>query len=240
MILPTNVVLEGDCRDVMTTFPSCSIGLILTSPPYNVGLNYEGYDDNLSDDDFREFNRQWLQEAYRVMMDTGRMYAVVADKMMWWFKEMAENIGWTYVMKLVWCKPNFAGGSGKISNDWNYMTEDIILFRKGGRTPMLSSDISGTWNYFVETTPQTNFKEGRIHPAQMPIKLCLRILSRTPGEPILDPFAGSGQVCRAAKALGRSYIGIELSPIVTERARKFVAGMTPRNYNAKQMDMAIL
>jgi len=117
------------------------------------------------------------------------------------------------------------------------MTEDILLFRKGHRTSMLSSLICGTWNWFIETTPQRNFKEGRIHPAQMPIRLCLRILSRTPGEPVLDPFAGSGQVCRAAKALGRSYIGIEISENVANRARQFIAGVTPRNYNQNQLEL---
>jgi DNA modification methylase len=145
--------------------------------------------------------------------------------MIWWFKEIAEGAGWTYVQLLTWCKPNFVSTGKSISQDWNYMSETILLFRKGKRTPMLSDHDAGTThNWFNVATPQSNFTDGRIHPAQMPFRLCRRILARTPGEPVLDPFAGSGQVCRAAKALGRSWVGIELVPTVAERARQFISG----------------
>ena len=194
-----------------------SVGLILTSPPYNVGLNYEGYIDNLPHDEFVEFNRQWMAEAYRVMREGGRAYIILKDNMIWWFREIAECIGWVFSQKLVWCKPNFIGKAGRISGDWNYMTEDILLFRKGKRTPM-QSGFSTTHNWFLETIPQSNFKEGRIHPAQLPLRLCTRIISRTPGEPILDPFAGSGSVVKAANLLGRAAIGFDIVPSVVNRA----------------------
>lgn len=222
-MLPIGEIVVGDCRAVMATFPSESVGLILTSPPYNVGLSYDGFDDNLPEDEWKKFTAEWLDQAFRIAMDTARFYAVVGDKMIWWFREYAEKAGFSYVQKLTWCKPNFASHTKNISQDWNFMSEDIILFRKGKRTPMLSNhSIATTHNWFVETVPQSNFKYGRIHPAQMPFKLCRKIISRTPGEPVLDPFAGSGQVLRASKALGRAFVGIELVPQVAERASAFV------------------
>ncbi len=196
-----------------------SVGMILTSPPYNVGLKYDGYNDSMPHDEFLQFNRDWLAEAYRVMVDTGRMYTIVSDSMLWWFRKMAIEIGWTYVQKLVWCKPNFVGSAGKVTNDWNYMTEDILLFRKGLTVPMLRGETT-THNWFVETVPQSNFHEGRIHPAQYPVSLCMRIIDRTPGEPILDPFAGSGSTLVAAKRLGRKAIGFDLVSNVVKRASK--------------------
>jgi len=220
--LPINQIVIGDCREVMTGFPRESVGLIITSPPYNVGLNYEGFDDNLQEDEFVQFNYEWLSQAYQIAKDTTRLYAVIGDKMLWFFREQAEKAGWDYVQKLTWCKPNFVGR--KISGDWNYMSEDILLFRKGKRTPMLSNFENGvtTHNWFVEAVPQSNFKEGRIHPAQMPLRMCKKLIARTPGEPILDPFVGSGQVLRASRAYGRAFVGIELVPAVAERARKFI------------------
>jgi hypothetical protein len=152
------------------------------------------------------------------------VHQVYSCQMLWWFREYAEKAGWKYGQLLTWCKPNFCGHPGGISADWNMMSEQILLFRKGKRTPMLNSDhISTTHNWFVEPVPQSNFNDGRIHPAQMSLRLCKKIISRSPGEPVLDPFTGSGQVLRAAKALGRPYIGIELVPQVAERARSFVA-----------------
>lgn len=222
-MLPINQILIGDCREVMAGFPAESVGVILTSPPYNVGLKYDGFDDNLPEDEFRKFNLEWLEQAYRVAMDTARLYVVVHSEMFWWFRPMAEQIGWHWGQMLTWCKPNFVSPS-RISQDWNNMAEYILLFRKGKRTPMLNSNgIATTHNWFVEATPQSNFKKDRrIHPAQMPLKLCKKILSRTPGEPILDPFTGSGNVLKAAKALGRAFVGVELVPQVAEKARVLV------------------
>jgi site-specific DNA-methyltransferase (adenine-specific) len=206
----------------MTGFPSESVGLIFTSPPYNVGLRYDGFDDNLPEDKFRQFNFEWLAAAYHVAMNTTRLYVVLSDQMLWWFREAAEQAGWTYVQILIWCKPNFASRSKTISQDWNFASEEVLLFRKGLRTPMLKDMIATTHNWFVEAVPQRNYRDGRIHPAQMPLRLCKKIIARTPGTPVLDPFAGSGQVLRAAKALEREYVGIELVPSVAENAREFV------------------
>lgn len=217
-----NEIRIGDCVEVMRTMPDESIGMILTSPPYNGGLSYEGFDDNLPEDEFREFNRQWLAEAYRVLQNTSRMYAIVNDKMLFWFREVAEDVGWTFVQPLVWCKPNITR-PGRVSKDWNQMAEWILLFRKGKRTAMLNKyTISNTFNWFIDAVPQSNFTGGRHHPAQLPFSLCQKIISRTPGEPVLDPFAGSGQVLRAAKSLKRTYLGIELVADVAERARRYV------------------
>lgn len=212
-------ILCGDCVEMMRDIikPE-SIGLIITSPPYNVGLNYDGYNDRMSDEDFINFNRRWLEQAYIVMKQSARMYVVISDKMLFWFKDLGESVGFTFAQKLVWCKPNFVGAAGKVSNDWNYMTEDILLFRKGKRTPMQNGETT-THNWFVETVPQSNFKEGRIHPAQMPVSLCLRLIDRTPGAPVLDPFCGSGSVLVAAKKLGREYIGIDIVHSTAEAAR---------------------
>lgn len=240
-MLPLGEIVIGDCREVMATFPPESVGLILTSPPYNVGLNYDGFDDNLPENEFRQFNREWLEQAYRVAIDTARLYVVLHGEMLWWFRECAESVGWNYGQMLTWCKPNFVSPS-RISQDWNNMSEYILLFRKGKRTPMLNSNgIATTHNWFVEATPQSNFKEGRIHPAQMPLRLCKKIISRTPGEPILDPFAGSGQVLRAAKALGRAYLGVELVPQVAERASAFIGApntaRTRQGDSSRQIDL---
>lgn len=234
--LEANKIITGDCVDIMSSYPDNSIGLIITSPPYNVGLNYDGFDDNLCEDDFRKFNYNWLAESFRISKESARMYVIISDKMLWWFREMAESVGWQYGQLLVWCKPNLVGKHGKITGDWNHMTENILLFRKGKRIPMQAGGSTNTFNWFVETIPQSNHKMGRHHPAQLPFSLCYKIISRTPGEPILDPFAGSGQVLRAAKSLKRSYIGIELVEAVAEKARDFVNKTSLIHHNS-QLDL---
>ena len=237
-----NNIVTGNCISVMNSMDEFSVDIILTSPPYNVGLNYDGFDDNITDEEHRNFSYEWLVEAFRVLSDGGRMYVIVSDNMIYWFREVAEKAGFKYVQKLVWCKPNFVGMAGKITNDWNYMTEDILLFRKGKRTAMLRGS-GTTHNYFVVPTPQSNWTGGRIHPAQIPVNLCVKILDRTPGNIVLDPFAGSGSVLVAAKILWRNYIGIELVDSVAERARirldKTQAPMITQEYLQSQMFEAL-
>ena len=199
-----------------------SVGVILTSPPYNVGLKYEGFIDDIPHDEHVEFSKAWIKEAFRVAKEGSRGYFIVSDPMMWWIRPLAEEIGWKFGQLLTWCKPNFAGKPHRISGDWNYMSETILLFRKGKRTPMLEAPKSysvNTHNWFRDVVPQSNFKEGRIHPAQLPVSLCFKILARTPGDPVLDLFAGSGSVLVAAKQLGRRYVGFDIVESTCRKAK---------------------
>jgi site-specific DNA-methyltransferase (adenine-specific) len=223
------LLIQGDARRI--PLKDESVDIILTSPPYNVNLPYEDYEDNLPEDEFRELIKNFLSEVFRVCAESARMYCVLGDKIIWWFKPMAEEIGFKYVQNLTWCKPNLVRSSRGITNDWMYMSEIILLFRKGKRTPMLKEGDT-TFNWFKETVPQTNFKDGRVHIAQFPYRLCKRILARTPGNVVLDPFCGSGQVLRAARVLGREAVGIEIGSKTIRKSYDFVM-----NHRIKQDDI---
>lgn len=70
-------------------------------------------------------------------------------------------------------------------------------------------------------------KERVGHPAQMPLEILRRIIrvSSNLGDLILDPMAGSGVTCVAAKELGRNYCGIELSPNYVKVIEERLAGI---------------
>jgi site-specific DNA-methyltransferase (adenine-specific) len=72
-MIETGKIINGDCVEVMKTFPESSIDLMVTSCPYNVNINYDVYDDARSMEDYWEFTRQWLTESYRVLKDDGRV-----------------------------------------------------------------------------------------------------------------------------------------------------------------------
>jgi site-specific DNA-methyltransferase (adenine-specific) len=65
-----------------------------------------------------------------------------------------------------------------------------------------------------------------LHEAQKPLKLmeCLVALSTVEGAVVLDPFAGSGTTCLAAKRLGRSYVGIEIDEKYVKTANQRLDG----------------
>jgi len=69
-----NTAICGNCVDVMKRFPENSINLIVTSPPYNVGIQYDVYkDDELTIDEYFDWCLTWLKECYRVLDTDGRI-----------------------------------------------------------------------------------------------------------------------------------------------------------------------
>ena len=68
-----NKIINGDCVEVMKTFPEKSIDLIVTSPPYGVGIDYDSFQDDLNFEEYKEFSKKWLTEAFRVLKDDGRL-----------------------------------------------------------------------------------------------------------------------------------------------------------------------
>ena len=68
-----NKVINGDCIEVMKEMPESFVDLIVTSPPYGVGINYDTHDDDVEFQDYLVFTRQWLTEAYKVIKDDGRV-----------------------------------------------------------------------------------------------------------------------------------------------------------------------
>jgi site-specific DNA-methyltransferase (adenine-specific) len=71
--METNKIYNGDCIEVMKTFPESSVDLIVTSPPYGVGIDYDTHNDDVPFSEYKEFSVSWLSEAYRVLKDDGRI-----------------------------------------------------------------------------------------------------------------------------------------------------------------------
>ena len=69
----TGKIINGSCIDVMKTFPEGCVDLIVTSPPYGVGIDYDVNDDDVDFEEYIEFAKDWLTEAYKVLKDDGRI-----------------------------------------------------------------------------------------------------------------------------------------------------------------------
>ena len=66
-------VISGDCIEVMAKMPESSVDLIVTSPPYGVGIAYDSFNDDIEFEQYKLFSASWLREAYRVLKDDGRI-----------------------------------------------------------------------------------------------------------------------------------------------------------------------
>lgn len=68
-----NTIHNGDCREVMKGMPENSVDLLVTSPPYGVGIEYDTHDDDMNFDEYKKFTEEWMTEAFRVLKDDGRI-----------------------------------------------------------------------------------------------------------------------------------------------------------------------
>lgn len=66
-------IINGNCIQVMGELPENSIDLIVTSPPYGVGIKYDVHDDDIDFEDYKVFSKEWLSQAFRLLKDDGRI-----------------------------------------------------------------------------------------------------------------------------------------------------------------------
>jgi site-specific DNA-methyltransferase (adenine-specific) len=72
-MLETNKIIQGDCVIEMGKLPESTVDLVVTSPPYNVGIDYDSHDDRMTMEDYWGFTEQWLSKAFRLLKDDGRI-----------------------------------------------------------------------------------------------------------------------------------------------------------------------
>ena len=71
--METNKIINGNCIEEMNKLPENSVDLLVTSPPYNVGIDYDTHNDRISMDEYWEFTKNWLTEGFRVLKTDGRI-----------------------------------------------------------------------------------------------------------------------------------------------------------------------
>ncbi len=64
----------GDCLAVIPTLPALSVDLVVTSPPYNLGIGYNTFKDTAPRDEFLSWCREWAAELRRVMADDASFF----------------------------------------------------------------------------------------------------------------------------------------------------------------------
>jgi site-specific DNA-methyltransferase (adenine-specific) len=72
-MIETGKIITGDCIEVMKTLPEGSVDLIVTSPPYGVGISYDVHDDDVEFEEYKVFTKEWLNQAFRILKDDGRI-----------------------------------------------------------------------------------------------------------------------------------------------------------------------
>jgi site-specific DNA-methyltransferase (adenine-specific) len=183
-----------------------SIDLIVTDPPYLVN-----YKDRTGRSLVNDVNDEWLAPAFAQMFRVLKPDALCVSFYGWnrvdAFFAAWRAAGFRIVGHLVFAK-RYASKVGLVK----YQHESAYLLAKG-RPAAPSAPIADVLHW--------EYTGNRHHPTQKPLN-CLRTLISAfskPGDIVLDPFAGSGSTCVAARELGRRYIGIEIDATYYTAAR---------------------
>ena len=221
-----------------------SIDLIVTSPPYNVGIYYNQHDDNIPYEEYLNWTKQWLKKALTLLKKDGRLCLnIPIDKNKGGIKpvyadivKIALDVGFKYQSTIIWNEQNIsrrtAWGSW-LSASAPYViapVETILVFYKETWKKLSKGKSDITREEFIEWTnglwtfPGESKK--RIgHPAPFPLELpkrCIKLFSYV-GDVVLDPFLGSGTTAIASYKLGRKAIGVEIDKKYFELAIKRIA-----------------
>ena len=206
-------ILEGDLFSLIGEVEYASVDLLCTDPPYFVLNKEESWDLFDSYKEFLEFTEAWLLRVVEKVKKTGRIYISFPCD----YKYDLYNIikkhnffGFTFGNEIIWVKRN----NNQMSNKKNYRFQyESILYLYGEKADKLNFKEYGEIqsNVWEIATPQSNFKEGKYHPAQKPIELYKRIISTGSNEKdlVLDCFGGSGTTGIVCKQLNRNCILIE-------------------------------
>jgi site-specific DNA-methyltransferase (adenine-specific) len=209
--------------------PDNSVALAFTSPPYNVGKDY---DNNMNLEEYLDLIMRVGKEVYRVLQPGGRYVVNIANlgrkpyiPMHAHFYGVHMSVGFLPMGEIIWQKGKGANGScawgswkSAKSPRLRDLHEYLLVFCKDSfsRPEKGESDISS--EEFMESTlsvwqvpPESAKKVG--HPAPFSVELASRVIKLYSyvNDIVLDPFNGSGTTCVAAKLLKRHYVGFDIS-----------------------------
>lgn len=228
----------------MEELPDNSVHLMVTSPPYNVGKEY---DENLTLQDYRQFLTRVWKEIYRTLVPGGRACINIANlgrkpyiPLHAYIIEDMLEVGFLMRGEIIWNKaasssPSTAWGTwlsaaNPILRD---IHEYILVFSKGSfNRKVLAGKIStitkadfleltkSVWTFSAESARKVG------HPAPFPVELPYRLIQlyTFEEEVILDPFIGSGQAAIAAIKANRHFVGYDISEEYARLAEKRIKG----------------
>jgi len=225
-----NTVIQDKSENALKQFPNSCVDLVCTDPPYNMGIKYDGYKDNLKKEDYLFLVDEWIKEFYRILKPHGSIYIVINNQNAAEYKISLEKHGFEYRNWIIWTY-NFGQNQ---KNKFNPCHSNILYFCKSSKNVIFNFE-----DVLVPSARQQIYNDKRAKkggklppdvwdcprvcgthaervegvPTQLPLDLVNRMIKASSNENsiVLDPFAGSGTILLSAKNHNRSYIGIEQS-----------------------------
>ncbi|MFM8537168.1 MAG: DNA-methyltransferase [Planctomycetaceae bacterium] len=101
--LPLDAIHRGDCLEMLARLPDASVHLAFADPPFNIGYDYDTYDDRRTADDYLAWSRRWIGGVQRVLRPDGTLWLAIGDEYAAELKVLAtRELGFTCRSWVVW------------------------------------------------------------------------------------------------------------------------------------------
>lgn len=238
---PGVLIYCGDCVELMKQLPSSLFALTITSPPYNIGKEYEAIRDV---EEYVKWCELWIKELHRLTQDEGAFWlnlgylslpgkakAIPIPYLLW------DRIPFYLIQEIVW---NYGAGVAS-KHSFSPRNEKFLWYvkdpqrytfnldavrdpnvkypnqKKNGKVKVNPKGKNPTdvWQFpKVTSGTQRKSPERTAHPAQFPLAVIDRIVKAcsNPEDILFDPFIGSGTTAEAALNNNRMVLGFEIEP----------------------------
>lgn len=247
-------IFLGDTREYLASLPDSCVDLVVSSPPYNLGKEYEA---KVALDMYLKEQTAVLRQCVRVMKSTGSIFWQVgafADRgqlvpLDIRFFPILESLGLHPRNRIIWIRQHGLHASRKFScrhetilwftktDDYPFNVDPIRVPQKYPNKKHYRGDKKGEYSCHPDgknpvdiwafRNVKHNHEEQTIHPCQFPEDLVARIVlaTTTPGGVVLDPYMGAGTIAVVARDHGRHFLGAELEPKYHAVAVRRLAGL---------------
>lgn len=237
-------VFHGDCTQLVRLLGTYDF--IFADPPFNIGQDYDGYNDNQGWEEFRSFTSWWVRQCWNAC--NGVMALHGPDSLVVPYLEIARDIG---MRRVAWINWHYRFGQCGRAN-WIDARCHCLIFARPERytfnadAVLVDSDRVAYGDKRVDETerggqrlpgtvwgvPSDGPYWGRVQgnnaermkgcPNQLPELYLARLLKAytNRGDAVLDPFGGSGTTVTVARALGRSCDTMDVSMAACKRIRR--------------------
>lgn len=251
---PGILIYNEDCLEGMRKLAGAHFDLVVTSPPYNIGKEYESI---VPVEDYVDWCRFWIQQVQRMLQPNGQFWLNVGhlpvpgrarwlpiSYLLW------DQVPMHFQQEIVWVfdggqvsKRGFAARNEKflwyVQDPDNYVfnldavRDPNVINRNDRRNNPIGKNPTDVW-LFSTLRGNSHERAKHPHPAQFPTAMIERIIKAcsNPGDVILDPFMGSGTVAEVAAQNGRLVVGFEIDAKYVEVIKKRIEGMSLASLSA--------
>ena len=246
-MIPLDQIVQGDCIELLRNVKEPFADLVFADPPFNIGYQYDVYEDKKAYDEYHRWTRDWMTACKGILRPAGSFWIAIGAEYAAEVRFIGRELGLTLRNWVIWhytfgqnTKRKFARSHAHLfyftmnPTEFTFNDEAVRTFSDRERVYRdKRADPKGripddVWTEFPRVCGTFGEREGW-HPCQMPEPLLARIVRvcSNLGDAVFDPFSGSGTTAAAAKRLGRRYAGTDISHDYVKNANQRLSEIQP-------------